>query len=122
MQMCELCRSPIHRCSASVKDAWCAWQVYDRVTPKAEKPLRPTRAVFNDVTVSNDPVIQCVLSDLQLTSPALNLSSFIMCAIALSLAMLWGQLGCSHGETVLQQWMGDRRKLPGKEMIARVYQ
>ncbi len=34
-------------------------QAYDRVTPKTEKPLRPTRAAFHNVTVSDDPVIKC---------------------------------------------------------------
>ena len=34
---------------------------YDRVTPKADKPLRRTRRQFRTVTASRDPILQCAL-------------------------------------------------------------
>lgn len=52
-------------------------QVYDRVTPKADKPLRPTGAVFADVTVSDDPVIKCVLACCN--SVALSMHAWCCC-------------------------------------------
>ena len=33
-------------------------KTYDRVTPKADKPLRRTRRVFRQITASNDPILQ----------------------------------------------------------------
>ena len=32
---------------------------YDRVTPKADKPLRRTRRQFRTITASRDPILQC---------------------------------------------------------------
>lgn len=34
-------------------------QAYDRVTPKTEVKVRPTRAAAHNVTVSDDPVVKC---------------------------------------------------------------
>lgn len=33
-------------------------KTYDRVTPKADKPLRRTRRVFRQITASNDPILR----------------------------------------------------------------
>jgi translation initiation factor 3 subunit D len=35
-------------------------KAYDRVTPKADKPLRRTRRQFRTITASRDPILQCV--------------------------------------------------------------
>ena len=40
-------------------------KAYDRVTPKADKPLRRTRRQFRTVTASRDPILQCALSEQQ---------------------------------------------------------
>ncbi len=34
-------------------------KVYDRVTPKVDRPLKRTNKVFKSVTTSDDPVIRC---------------------------------------------------------------
>ena len=34
-------------------------KAYDRVTPKADKPLRRTRRQFRTMTASRDPILQC---------------------------------------------------------------
>jgi len=40
-------------------------KIYDRVTPKADKPLRRTRRQFRTVTASKDPILQCALCIVQ---------------------------------------------------------
>ena len=40
----------------------CAVQVFDRITPKAMRPLQRTQRVFRNVTTSDDPVIRCALA------------------------------------------------------------
>ena len=34
-------------------------QVFDRITPKAMRPLQRTQRVFRSVTTSDDPVVRC---------------------------------------------------------------
>lgn len=81
-------------------------KVYDRVTPKADRPLKRTNKVFKSVTTSDDPVIrygtllhpQALLAGCFVSVFVEGLASYPMCLLHAmdarqTLLMLSGYLG-----------------------------